>query len=266
MPAVTDPAEEFALVCKALSGSSKESGANWLAKNFKTDPWSEDFYQILFAIINRAHFLKKLIGSLEETKHLAPQASRHLDNILNAFKPQSLAGTWASTGANYLGDANVAPVLMLSGSIRQNIKYPKLTDDEREDILGLSRDLLLFLHEHQLEDQDFIRQALIDGLEQFIFRLERLRWLGWGYSLEALKDVIGAYLALEHGFDPKDGNQMIDATLRKVAGSLKSIYAKAGTAKEVVDTADFILKAYGTAAIYLNASSGGINGLLTFGG
>jgi len=123
-----------------------------------------------------------------------------------------------------------------------------------------------FLRDHQLERQDFIRQALIEGLEQFIFRLERLRWLGWGYSLEALKDVIGAYFALERGFDTEGGDQIMDATLRKVAGALRSIYSKAGAAKDVVETSDFFLKAYGAAAIYLNTSSGGVSGLLTFGG
>lgn len=265
MPSVTDPAEELATVCKVLGQSSKLSGADWLARNFDTQPYSEGFYKVLFSIIDRAHGLKKIVSSLDETAHLSEQADRHLDGILNAFRPNHLGGTWSSGGASSLSDANVAPVMMLSASVRPHIRYPKLSDDERDEILKITEDLLSFLREHQLEKHDFIRQALIDGLEQFAFRLNRLKWLGWGYSLEALKDVIGAYLALERGFDAESDGQMIDATLRKVAGALKSIYSRAGTTKQAVETADFFLRAYGTAAIYINSTSGGVSGLLTFG-
>lgn len=266
MPNITDPAAEFASLCQVLSQGSRESGATWMAENFETDAWSRDFYRILFAIVERAHFLKSVVYKIEEARHIADQANIHLDEILRAFNPQNLGGTWSNSGMQQLGPQHVGPIVMLSAVIRPHIQYPLLSTDEREEILELANELNAWLVDHQLNEQDFIRQALINGLDEFIFRLERLRWLGWGYSLEALKDVIGAYLALEKGFVDDNSMPMVDATLKKVAGGIRAIYEKAGVAKDVTETSGFMLKAYGTAAAFLNASTGGVQGLLTFGG
>ncbi|MBI1402710.1 MAG: hypothetical protein GC147_05815 [Porphyrobacter sp.] len=146
------------------------------------------------------------------------------------------------------------------------MSYPEISDEEREEILSEVAQLREWLEQHQVADQDFLRQAMIDGLRQFEFRLSRVRWFGYGYALNSLKDVIGAYFALERGYLDDGSMPIIGATLQKVGEGLKSIYQKAGFAKDAVERTDFIIRAYGAASIYMNAHSGGVTGLLTFSG
>jgi hypothetical protein len=47
---------------------------------------------------------------------------------------------------------------------------------------------------------------------------------------------------------------------------LRAIYTAAGVAKDAVERADFILKAYGAASMAAHVKIGGIAGLLTFSG
>lgn len=266
MAGVTDPAEEFALLCKRLGRASNEAGADWLAKNFETEPWSHEFYQILFTIVDRAHYLKRLANEIPHAEHIAPQINGHLDRILIAFRAQTLGGTWKSHGHLHLSAENVSPIFVFSGIVRPHVSYPSLDAEERGEIIDLVAELLAWLEAQQLSEMDFVRQAIIDGLKQFQFRIERVQWLGWGYSLQALKDVIGAYLALERGFIDDGSMPVAEAMLKKVGIGLRQIYQKAGVAKDATETAGFLLKAYGAASLYLTAQTGGLAGLLTFSG
>lgn len=266
MAEITDPAEEFVSVCTALSRQSTVAGANWLAENFETEPWSRDFYQVLFAIVERGYYLIDLVNSIEGAEHIAPQIERNVHGILDAFKPQGLGAAWHQSGKLKLTQENIGPIQVLSALVRPKVSYPKLSEDERVEIVALVDELLGWLDDHQISEQDFIRQALIDGLLQFRFRLERVRWLGYGYAIESLKEVIGAYLALERGFVDDGSMPVVKAMLQKVGEGIKAIYASAGVAKDATDRADFLLKAYGAASMYANANTGGVAGLLTFGG
>lgn len=265
MPTITDPAEEFADVCKALSGAPNTAGANWLAEKFGTEPWSREFYQVLFAIVERGYYLIDLVGEMEEAAHIAPSVQADIKGILQAFSAQGLGANWTQISKQSLGKDKVGSVVVLSALVRQKIKYPKLTPEERDEVLELVDEMIEWLRKHQLTDQDFIRQAIIDGLAQFRFRLERVRWLGYGYAIESLREVIGAYFALERGFVDDGSMPVVEATLKKVAEGVKKIYEKVGVVKEATEHADFLLKAYGAASLYANANAGGIAGLLTFG-
>lgn len=266
MTEVTDPAEEFAFLCRALHGSPNKSGADWLAQRFNTEPWTHEFYQVLFAIIERGYYLIDLVGRLPETEHISDQVTSNLLTILEAFNAQGLGANWNNTSARHLGPEHVSPILVLSAIIRPHVSYPKLGVEEQKEVLACVDELLVWLTDHQLVEQDFLREAMINGLKQFRFRLERLEWLGSGYAIESLKEVIGAYFALERGHVDDGSMPIVSATLKKVAEGLQDIYSKVGVAKEATDKADFLLKAYGAASLYAHANAGGIVGLLTFGG
>lgn len=266
MASVTDPAQEFALVCQSLANPSNSSGADWLASQFETEPWSREFYLVLLAIIDRGYYLIDFVEDLSGAEHIAPQIRRNVETILHAFQAQSLGGNWQHAGSGYLSAENVSPILILSALIRPHVSYPLLDDEERSELLIDVGNLIEWLEDHQLSDQDFIRQALIEGLVQFQFRLKRVRWLGYGFALESLKEVIGAYFALERGYVDDGSMPLIGAVLQKVGEGLTKIYRKAGVAKEATDRADFLLKAYGAASLYAHANAGGIAGLLTFSG
>ncbi len=137
--------------------------------------------------------------------------------------------------------------------IRPHQSYPKLDDAERDDLLAAVDQLLHWLNEHQLAEQDFIRQALIDGLTRFRFRLARIQWIGWGYTLESLREVIGAYFALERG-TPIDGSATsAQAALKLVRDLVATVYEKTKFAKDVIETGEFMLKAYGATTLVGNA-------------
>jgi hypothetical protein len=262
---LTDPAEEFAALCVSLRGGTNQTGAQWLADRFETDPWSKEFYQVLFAIVERGHYLIELVENLDGAEHIKSHVQTNLKHILGAFNAQSLNANWKQVSQNSLGQDNVGPIAILSAVVRPNVCYPMLDEAERSEVLDLTHNLLEWLSDHQLSEQDFIRQALIDGLTEFNFRLQRVEWLGFGYTLEGLRDVIGAYFALERGHNDEVEMPLVGATLKKVSEGLSKIYEKAGVAKDATETADFLLRAYGAAALYTNGNAGGVAGLLTFG-
>lgn len=266
MPAITDPAHEFATLCTLIRPPSPKSGVEHLANIFKVEQHSHEFYEIIFSIIDRAWSLKSMLTQIDNAAHVAPIFERHIDNTLNAFRLTHLPGEWRSHGAPFLEDQNVSPIFALSAIIRPVISYPSLSDEERASLSEEVGTLIGWLEGHQIGEMDFIRQALIDGLHQFQFRLDRLNWLGWGYTLQSLRDVIGAYMALERGIDGNVENTTIEAMKLKVWEGIQKIYSSVGVAKDVYERGDFILRAYGAASIVANAKSGGIMGLLTFSG
>jgi hypothetical protein len=178
-----------------------------------------------------------------------------------AFNIDGLMNGWAAHGRVHLGAQNIQPIKMLSAMVRQKVSYPKLSNDELTELLGQIDDLTTWLEEHQTKEQDFIRQAILDGVRQFRFRLERIGWFGWGYTLESLRDVIGAYMALERGLPAQGVDPVAEAVLKKVGAFVKDFYEKTKFAKDVVDTGDFMLRAYG--AVSLLAHGGSVAGLLT---
>lgn len=266
MAELTDPAHEFASLCRALSKPANEKGVDWLASKFNTEPHSYEFYQILFTIVERANHLKQITLQIPEAAHIAPQIENNINHILVAFQAPHLAQSWKTHGSPYLQADNVSPILILSAVVRNHFAYPLLDEEDRADLLSQVDELLGWLEGHQLSEQDFIRQALIDGLRQFKFRVERLQWLGWGFTLQSLRDVIAAYMALERGFTDENSMPVVAATLKKVGDALRAIYTTAGVAKDTVESADFILKAYGAASMVAHAKIGGIAGLITFTG
>ena len=150
---------------------------------------------------------------------------------------------------------------MLSVTIRNDYHLVKLSDEEIADLVGEIDDLTAWLREQQVRDLDFIRQTLIDGLTQVRFRLERIGWLGIGYVLASLKEVIGAYMALERGTVDVNAEPVSAAILQKTSGLLTKIYEKIQTVKSVSESADFLLKAYVAADLIFKGNQT-ISGLL----
>jgi len=206
MPSVTDPARDLAEVCDRLSGSVHQTGDAYLAKHFAVQPWSREFFKIISSIIDQIELVRVLISQLDLDNDIMLDAIQHVDKIRLAFARDSLFNTWNNhnSGAFCLARENVQPIKMLSSQIRKKISYPKLSDDEVAKVLNDLSELKSWLKSHELEEKDFIREAILHGIEEFEFRLLHLGWVGWGYALESLKEVIGAYLALERGFEAPD--------------------------------------------------------------
>lgn len=263
MVTMTDPARELAEMCEALSAQSNKRGDEHLASFFSVRPWSPEFYQILFCIVERISSLMALVDLLEMDSDLKKRAISHLEILSGAFHLNAISNIWNPQGPGFqlLRREDTAAVMMLSPQIRTKISYPKLSDAELKDILALVDELSGWLGEQQLIEQDFIRQSIIEGLSNFRFRLERIKWLGWGYTLESLREVVGAYLALERGLQNSSVEQPnAEAILKKVGKFLEEFYEKTEIAKGLIGTGDMVLRIYG--ALSMISSGVSISGFL----
>lgn len=249
MTTITDPARELADLCDALNHSSDVNGATVLATTFDVPVWSTEFYQIVFTISGRFDALKALLTKLDMDEDIRVMAVAHLERMAQTFTPSGLNNTWAHSLKNYISPTNVGPIRMLSPQVRAVLAYPKLDETELQDLVSQVDELRRWLGDLQLSEQDFIRQALLEGLDALSFRLTRVKWLGWGYTVASLKDVIGAYMALERtGADPVM-HPDVEAVLKKTLQLVKVVIDKVSVGKAAVESTDFVLRAYGAAAL-----------------
>lgn len=261
MAELTDPAKDYAALCEKIAPPNNIAGDEHLAGIFRVKPWSSEFYQIIFCIAQRAEHLAELIDQLDVDKDILSEAKTHVLRTKNAFNKASLSNAWQPNGGGpaHLTRENIQAIKMISPLVRRIAPLPKLDDSEISEVLTHVDELEGWLRNHQIKEQDFIRQAILDGLGEFKFRLERLRWVGWGYTLDSLKEVIGAYMALERTIVPNK-NPDAEAVLKKIRSFFEKFYAQAQFAKELADTGDFVLRLYGAFAAIRQV--GGISGLL----
>lgn len=265
MPSKTDPARELSNLIRGLSLNPNERFDDQLARNFDVEAWSSQFYQIVFTISARVDELIVLTDELPLDDDHKIETKDNLQVIRQAFGPNGLQNQSSYALKQYLSATQVGPLTALSGLVRSVRPYLKLDETEQFELLAMVDELIGWLEDHQLSEHDFIRQALLDGLRQLQFRLERIKWFGWGYTLQGLRDVIAAYFALERGF-PQDGsNPPAQAMLKLVGEFAQNFFEKVGFAKETIELGDFMLKAYGTVQLFL-AGKTSIAGLLTYAG
>lgn len=246
MPSKSDTAKQIADLCNHLRDRGrKPTGAVVISQAFGVEPWSADFLELIYILTRRLDELQDLVRNLGDgvDDDIKEQAVAHIQVLRKAFGPDGLSNAWSHATDHFITSEHVNALKMISPQIRHVQPLPLLNAEEKQEILDLVDDLLGWLAEHQIHDQDFIRQAIIEGLERFRFRLERVSWLGWGYTLDSLKEVIGAYLALERGLDPNaqpDGAEV----LRKVGGALKKVFKTIGVAKDASEKGTWLIDAY----------------------
>lgn len=261
---LTDPARELAELCEALQIPSQNRGENFLAESFSVPAWSPEFYHIIFAISERCALVKQIVSELEIDDDYKEEIQNHITQIMEAFSASAMRDRWDQRGYVRLAAVNVQPIKAISPLVRQHISYAKISQDEVGEIESEITTLLEWLRAHQISEQDFVRQALIEGLERFLFRLTKLQWVGWGYALNSLREVIGAYLLLERGGIDASANPDAAAILQKVGGLIKSLYNKVGAAKEVQEKGEWLVKMYGLGSL-MYQSGKPIAGLLGLG-
>lgn len=265
MATITDPAKDFADICTALESNVPNTGDTYLASKFGVSPWSREFFQVIYCIMDKADFVIRATEELMPDKEVTNDAINNILKIKLAFSRDSLLNNWNSKGNSYLNSGSVSAVRMLSGIIRPKYSYPLLNDKEIAEILSMIVELRSWLSEHQMQENDFIRQLIIDGIDNLEFRIKHMKWLGWGYAIESLREVIGAYFALERGGINPNTNPMEQAMLQKINAFVRGVYEKAKFAKDVTTTADFLVRAYGALSIAMHVGQGA-SGLITFSG
>lgn len=252
---MTDPARELVELCEAVYPLIEQHklGEDHLAARFGVAAWSKQFYQIIFTVSERVDLLANIIGELDIDEDFRTDIQAHVRDILVAFTGPALRNHWEADGQKRVSPKNVQPLKAVSGLVRARVGYKKLSEEEVASTLVQVTQLIDWLQEHQISEQDFIRQALIDGLSQFRFRLEKVRWLGWGYALDSLREIVAAYVMLERTGVSAENNPDATAVMKLVGGFLKNVYERIQVAKGVVDSGDFLLKVYGAGALWHQA-------------
>jgi hypothetical protein len=230
-------------VCDRLSTQTNEQGDAYLAGRFQVPAWSPEFFQVIHTILSRTVALESIVLSSNANSLVKTGIATHLTHIREAFSKAALTSQWSQVGRLRLSPEHSSPIRTFSAALPEKYSYPKLTPDETNDLKEMVQQLLEWLREAQLSEKDFIRQNLIEGLEHFYFRLDRMEWFGWGYSVQSLRDVITAYLLLERGLDAQ-ANPDVAAAAIKVGATLKKIFSIASSAKDAAETSDWLLTCY----------------------
>lgn len=261
MPELTDPALELAELCDRLNVGTGEAGDVFLANTFSVEPWSGGFFQIVTSIVNRTIALEVITGAMKAQPTVKFEAIAHLQQIRRAFSKEGLTNSWQNVGRTFIAPEHSSPIRMLSPALPEQYTYPKLADTETTELQALVGRLLVWLRRLQLRERDFIRESLIEGLEQFEFRLQHLTWLGWGYTIQSLRDVILAYLTLERGLDAQ-ANPDASAVLKRLNVLFRRVYKYASTGKEATETANWVIACYNVSVATTGPVLGFVAGLL----
>lgn len=264
MTTITDPVREFTDFCQTLRVPDTKTGGEFLAARFDVEPWSSDFFQILSSIHSRIEVLKSIISETDLDDDITQMALDNLETVRTAFSFNGLSNQWTHSVTNYLSDAALMPVRMASGYVRTQYGYTIPSEEELEEIAADVQQLLEWLRQTELTEQDFIRSALIEGLELFLMRLKRTGWYGWPETFSSLREVVAAYLALERGRPEANVAPPYEAMLKKVGSTLQTIFAKVKVAKDVQEVGDWVLRGYGVLYAVGHASKP-LAGLLTQG-
>lgn len=191
----SDLALDLADICSSFNAEGNIRGDDFLAKQFGTRVWSNEFMEILSEIRKRIARLEHLVNQLDLDAQIASDLKGACSSIARAFEVQALHTTWntGGGGSQLLGRENWRVIRQASTSLRKINRYPRLSEQEVLEAVEETKTLLKWCVEHQIEQFDYLREAIIIGLRKFEFRLQHYRWLGWEYSLEPLKEIHHAY-------------------------------------------------------------------------
>lgn len=250
----TDPAKELSDLLALLMEQSNQAGDIYLASEFNVTPWSKEFFEILFSLTERFQDIIEIIDLTEMDADLKLDAKNSILQISNAFEKNGLIQSWEAFGSRHLFAGNINVLKYMSPEVRRLVKYPKLS---QEELTSISVDIIFLIDELsklQLKEEDFIRQAILSGLKQFKFRIDHFKWLGCGYTIDGLKEVIGAYLILEKNINiNKHDDNEYTKIYSKLTNSLKNISEKISFTKDIYEKGEWILKIYGAVELIAKA-------------
>jgi len=225
-------------------------------------PHSTTFHEIIHTIHARADLLTSIFDRLPVDDADRTELQRDLAQIKSSFSGNIYRMKWQQLCDGHLKAEYVRGVAAVSPLVKTVCQYPKLSNDEVNDLLSSVDQLLEWLRGYQLEDQDFIRQIIIDGLEAFRVRLKHLGWLGWGYTVQSLQEVLTAYMVIER--QQPFASPSMEARYKKTTAFLKKTAQTITSAKAVVEATRFSLEFYAVLAATQHGAPAAAKAALTF--
>lgn len=239
----TDPARELGEIAQRLTVNSSDSGDKFLASKFGVASWSTEFVKILACILERVDLVSRIISDSDLDEDHKESALEHLKGFKRGFIGDALRRPWNESrqGVMAMKDHG-SPIKFLSPTVRQAVSYPRLTDEETAELIG-SIDAYLSELAKSDEGPEFVRQAITDGLSSFRFQLERIGWMGAGYTLMAFREVLFVYEISKREI-AADGNVDAAAFLNGFRQIVTTFKEKVDAAKGWRDSAEAAWDAY----------------------
>lgn len=243
MTLVTDPARELAEIAERLTRSTNAAGEKFLAEQFNVPVWSTDFVKIITCILERADLVTAIVRTSDMDDDHKANALNDLSHFKTGFTGNSLRQPWnnAGNGLTAMKDHG-RPIQYLSTIVRQKVCYPKLTDDEVSELLGLIDTYVEELSANE-DVPKFLKQAILDGLALFRFQLDRVGWMGSGYALTAFREVVLACELASRQFRDAGGFNA-EAALRGLKAIVSSFREKVDAARGWTESAEAVWKWY----------------------
>lgn len=244
MAAVTDPARELAEIAERLTHDSSSAGESFLAGVFGVEPWSTEFMKIIVCILERTDLVARILQQSDaiDDDHKASALS-DLAGFKLAFTGTALRVPWnQGEGGLPRMKSHGHALQFFSPTVRTEVRYPKLSDEEIEEFVEL---IDAYLDELAVSDEgpEFVRLAIRDGLIAFRFQLEQIGWMGSGYALAAFREVMLAYEATKWQYS-SDGDFDSVAILRGLTTIVSKFKEKIDTAQGWADAGKSALEFY----------------------
>ncbi|WP_303828855.1 hypothetical protein [Asticcacaulis taihuensis] len=215
MASITTAARELAELCDDLHKlTSAKAGMDALKEHFKIES-NSDFHEILSVVFSRVAQAEMQINSVEEDEYISGPAKLALTTLNAALSPQSMSKPWDNLGRQQLIPDKISALRSFSGQLKHNYPLPKLSEEERKNLLTEAENLKAFVELQQMTDHEIYRALMLAGLNTFCKRLRYLNWLGAEYTFESLRGILGATIALQETATSDEGAVSIVDAVQK---------------------------------------------------
>lgn len=250
MATFTDPASELALIADLLAQGGGEAGDKFLANAFEVEPWSTEFVKILACIHERCDLVERIVARSSLDAAVIDRCREDLMTFRSAFSGRALHESWHNAPGGGLSKVTAGSRLAyLQSTVRAEVAYPRLSEEDVTELLGLIDTYLTTLADNP-DELPVIRQAIVDGLEAFRFQLRWLRWMGAAYALSTFRALVWTYEQAHRQF-PEDAQPEAAEILDGLLGVITSFAEKAKAAAGYADAAQWMWKAYSVASPFV---------------
>lgn len=244
----TDPASELAVVCQILSADYQHSAADFLALTFETTAYSREFFKVLFVIMEKIDELINIVDEIPIDISFIVTAKSMINEIALPLNPAGLQSSWNSGRSTRISAQKHFSLGMLSGYVKEKIRYPKLSEQESNELSIILDDLKSAIAQTDLNEVDFVRDAAINYIEESKFIVKRLHFFGWRYGIYSLKELVLLYFAVENMTKMPECSPQVIAFHQRLGAGLERLNQGFKVGRDWKDNFGILAISYGAGA------------------
>lgn len=195
----TDPAKDYAELLLRLQGLPRgRPGFVTLAEAFNVEAGSSTYYWIISKILFRGDLLKDVYQEFPDIDgDLRQELLSFVSRTQNMLKIDALQNDWNYASTNFLTAESISAIRTSSTFIRQKIRYNSLSEYYIKDTLVSAINLISEMTAVRFSDDDYIRVALISGLQDLCRSLNHFEWAGIHQTWSAYEKLASAKVLLD---------------------------------------------------------------------